>query len=338
MDVDRLRARRRPSGFKDIRFGLIGLGHHGMRYVRHLSGDVSGARLVAVCRRDRHQGEALAAGLGVRYYDDYRALLDDSDVDAALIVSPTGCHLEMAVAAAEHGKPILLEKPIAATLAEADEILAAVRARNVPLMVAQTLRYEPLAEEFRKALPGVGSVRALNLQHRSRDIRVADDTGGGTADYRGVVLDTGVHYFDLVLWLFPGRVDAVRCEIRRHERVRTEDAFVAVLSGPDLLSVIDICRATPARHETWVAAGETGVLVADRFQNTLSLVSPEGPRTLPAPEPAPTLPRVIGAFVRSLTTGAPVEVPGEPARAAVAVAEACFKSAEEGRAVHLNEV
>jgi len=318
-----------------VGFGLIGLGHHGIRYARHLAADVPGVRLAAVCRRDRTRGEAVARELGARFYDDYRRLLEDCEVEAVVIVSPTGSHRDMALAAAESGRAILLEKPIAPTTPEADEILDAVSARAVPLMVAHTLRFEPTAEAFAAALPQVGRVRALNLQHRSRDIRMTQDADPEAADCRGVVLDTGVHYFDLIRWFFPSGLDTVRCEIRRHDRRRSEDAFAALISGPDLLVTVDVCRATPARQESWVAVGERGILTADRFGNTLSLVTPDGTHRLPSPEPAPTLPRVVRSFVRSITTGTPIEVPGRPAREAVAMAEACIRSAEAGRAVRL---
>jgi len=318
-----------------IGFGLLGLGHHGTRYARHLAADVPGVTLRAACRRDPREGRPLAESLGARYYEDYTELLDDPQVEAVVICSPTSCHRDMAVAAAERGKSILLEKPIAATRAEADEILENVRLHGARLMVAQTLRYEPLAEGFRNAQPLVGRVRTLNLQHRSRDIRVSAGQPERPSEYRGVLLDTGVHYFDLLGWMFPGRLDTAWCEVRRHERTQSEDAFVAVLSGSDLQATIDVCRATPARYETWTAAGENGTLVGDRFAHTLKFLTPDGEQTLPLPEPRPTLPKVIRSFVRSLISGEPFDVPGEPARDAVAMVDACRKSAESGAPVML---
>ncbi|MCK4545820.1 MAG: Gfo/Idh/MocA family oxidoreductase [Candidatus Eisenbacteria sp.] len=315
---------------KTIGIGLIGLGHHGTRYARHLSGNVPGVSLAAVCRRDRSRGAPLARELGTRYFEDYRDLLDDPAVDAIVIVSPTSRHLEMAVAAAERGKPILLEKPIGVTAAEADRIIKAARTHSAPLMVAQTLRFEPLAMSFRESLPLIGRVRAINLQHRSPDIRIGRETSGEQDSLPGVLLDTGVHYFDLLGWLFPSRLEKTSCETRCYNRTHSEDSFVAALSGPDLLATVDICRATPARQETWVAVGEKGILEGDRFRGQLHLITPGKSDVLPAPRPAPTLPGVLRSFVHSVRTGEPFEVTAEAARAAVAIADACMRSAETG--------
>ncbi len=318
-----------------IGFGLIGLGHHGTRYARHLAADIPGVRLQAVCRRATAAGRALAGELGAQYYGDYRDLLRDPEVAAVVICSPTDSHREMAIAAAEHGKTVLLEKPIAADLSGADDILRAFRTHGVRLMVAQTLRYEPLAEGFREFLARVGRVRTLNLQHRSGDIRLSQDAAESPDTHSGVLLDTGVHYFDLLGWLFPGRFDSVWCQTRCHGRKHSEDAFVAVLSGADLQATVDVCRATPARHETWVAAGEAGVLAGNRFTHELRLIQPDGSENLPLPKACPTLPRVLRSFVRSITSGEPFDVPGEPARDAVAIVEACSKSARTGMPVPL---
>jgi predicted dehydrogenase len=296
---------------------------------------VPGVRLVAVSRRNRELGQDLAGKFGARYYEDYRHLLDDPEVDAVVIVSPSGCHLEMAVEAARRSKAILLEKPIGVTAAEGDDILEAVEAHNARMMVAQTLRYEPLAVGFRDALPQIGRVRALNILHCSQDIRLAPGASEEPSDCRGVVLDTGVHYFDLLGWLFPDRLDRVRCETRRYDRSASEDAFSAQFSGPDLLATVDVCRATPARHETWVAAGPHGILEGERFGAELRLVTPEGTSPLPLPAAGPTLPKVLNSFVHSLVAEEPFEVTGESARAAVAIAEACMKSATDGQSVRL---
>src|SRR5688572_33419486 len=68
--------------------GIVGAGKHGLRYVRHLTGDVDDARLVAVCRRDREEGRAVARAHGCAFYDDWRALIEDPAVEAVVAVVP----------------------------------------------------------------------------------------------------------------------------------------------------------------------------------------------------------------------------------------------------------
>src|SRR5258705_5351428 len=105
-----------------MQVGLIGLGVHGRRYAKPLSEGVPGVRLVAVCRRHRSECERAAQELGVTGYDTAEALIDDPEVHAVLIVTPPQTHLQLIRLAIERGKPILVEKPLTQTLAEAIEV------------------------------------------------------------------------------------------------------------------------------------------------------------------------------------------------------------------------
>ena len=75
-----------------VRFGLIGLGIHGMRYAHHLMNDIDQAELYAVCRRDPARGEAFAQQHNVRYYREYLDLLNDPHLDAVAVVTPPHLH------------------------------------------------------------------------------------------------------------------------------------------------------------------------------------------------------------------------------------------------------
>jgi predicted dehydrogenase len=108
--------------------GLIGLGRHGMRYVRHLSEAPMGARLAAVCRRDAEQGRAVASRHGAKYFQDFEDLIACPDVGAVVVVTPPSCYLPICLAAARAGKPLLVEKPLACTATDAREIVRAAEA------------------------------------------------------------------------------------------------------------------------------------------------------------------------------------------------------------------
>src|SRR6478672_6550398 len=105
----------------DVRIGVIGTGALGYHHVRILR-DVPGAQLVGFYESRRERAAEVTKDLGVRAYDRLDDLLDA--VDAATVVVPTPAHYEVAKAALARGKHLLIEKPIAATLEEADEIVA----------------------------------------------------------------------------------------------------------------------------------------------------------------------------------------------------------------------
>src|SRR5512134_109355 len=102
--------------------GIIGAGKHGVRYANHLAHEVPGAALVAICRRNRAEGEAVAAAHGCAFHDDWHALIDDPRVGAIVTVVPPVLNREIAEAACRARKPILLEKPVAATVADGRRI------------------------------------------------------------------------------------------------------------------------------------------------------------------------------------------------------------------------
>src|SRR5690349_7565917 len=102
--------------------GIIGAGKHGERYLRHVVADVPELRLVALARRDRARGEAQARTYGCRFHADPEQLIADPDVDAVVLVVPPTLNAELASSAVRAGKHLLIEKPLATTLADCRRI------------------------------------------------------------------------------------------------------------------------------------------------------------------------------------------------------------------------
>src|SRR5262245_14575241 len=177
-----------------LNVGLIGLGVHGRRYAKHLVEGVEGLRLVAVCRRHRGELERATQDLGVTAYTDAAALVDDPDVHAVLVVTPPPSHLPLVRLALDRGKPVLVEKPITQTLAEAVEVQALVARSGVPLFLAQTLRYDPALLTARRELRRIGAVRSFTASQRlpHADLQWQNTE---TTSPLGSILNTGVHLY-----------------------------------------------------------------------------------------------------------------------------------------------
>ena len=103
--------------------------------------EVDEVRLVASCRENADAAAAFAAEHGGKSYRDWRALLDDPAVDAVLIATPHDLHEEIAIGAAQAGKHILLEKPMAPNVAACDAVLAAADANGVKLMIGHVMHF-----------------------------------------------------------------------------------------------------------------------------------------------------------------------------------------------------
>ena len=96
-----------------IPVGLIGLGRHGNRYLRHLIEEETGGKLVAISRQQVDKGRQQAAHHGIRFFPDYHDLVADPAIQAVLAVAPPDLNISIALEAIKHGKAILLEKPLA---------------------------------------------------------------------------------------------------------------------------------------------------------------------------------------------------------------------------------
>jgi predicted dehydrogenase len=318
--------------------GLIGLGKHGSRYARHIVEDLSDAALVAVCRRNRPEGERLAAASGSAFYDDYRDLVTAPRVDAVVVAVPPTLHPAIAEAACRAGKPLLLEKPLATSLAEARHIASMVSASGVRAMVAHTLRFNRTVQIVQAHVPEIAPLHALYLSQRFEPSSLAwldrrTESGGG------IVLHTGVHSFDLLRFLTGCEVTRVWCRTAQIITRETEDSFAMTcqLSDPSIVATIAGSRAMGGRVGLLELAGANGHLLADHVHGFAHLVRGTERLTLPVPPPVPTVRETLGAFVRALREGTSFPVSLEDGLRAVAIADAAYRSAEregESAAVH----
>ena len=126
---------------KELQIALIGCGGMGMRLGRSLNA-LEGARIAVCCDIDEDRGKAGAAELGAdEMVFDYHDALKNESIDAVIIATPNNLHAQMAIDAAQAGKHIFTEKPMALSVEDCDAMIAAAKAAGVKLMVGQVLRY-----------------------------------------------------------------------------------------------------------------------------------------------------------------------------------------------------
>jgi predicted dehydrogenase len=193
---------------RSIGVGIVGLGFGAKVQLpgfRRL--EPEGVRVVAVCARDGAAASRLAAQERVpRAYDDWRALVADEEVRLVSIATPPAAHRDIALGALEAGKAVLCEKPLAATVAEADELEAAAAAAGIPAMVDFEFRGVPAFRRAHELLAEAAIGRVLQLDvawHIASRLRPAGgeswkdsaEAGGGS------LLALGVHSLDYVEWL-----------------------------------------------------------------------------------------------------------------------------------------
>jgi len=209
-----------------LKLGVVGVGHVGQHHARILAG-LPEVELVAVADIDGARAEAVAAETGARATVDVGSLL--SSVDAVTVAVPTEAHCEVALPFLEQGVPVLVEKPIAASLTEADALIDAAASANTTLAVGHTERYNPAVVT---AGPLITSPRFVEVHRlaqfpaRSLDI--------------DVVFDVMIHDLDVLLALIrspPISIEAVgvpvlsdRVDIA-NARIRFENGCLANLTA-----------------------------------------------------------------------------------------------------------
>lgn len=314
------------------RIGLIGLGKHGVRYARHITGELPDLHLTAIARRDAGRLDA-ARAFGAVAFTDYRTMIAEAGLDALIAVVPPTLHLDIVRAAAAAGLPLLLEKPAAPTLADGRAMLAVLRQQPIPVMVAQTLRYNAVVRAMLAARARVGRVRSLSFTQRFEPSPLdwLDDplrSGGG------MTLHTGVHAFDLCRLLSGLEVDRVTCQMQAIRTRQTEDnvAVTLELGGGAALATVACARVAGGRNGHVEVAGEGGTLVGDHVLGTAALVVGAAVEPLPVAPGVATVREVVRDFVAALRAGAPPPIPLAEGLRAVAIVDACYASARGGGA------
>ena len=218
------------------RFGVVGVGLWGEAHARVYS-TYPGARLAMVCDANGERAREVAERYGAeRWTTDYRELAGAEGIDAVSVATPDFAHAEIAIAAARGGKHLLVEKPLATTVAEAEAMVAAARQAGVHLMVDFHNRWSPIFNHARGARERGELGRALLVSiHMSNSKFVPTQmlSWGGRSS---VLWFLGAHALDLMCWLLGERPVLVRALSRAGVLeglgVTTPDLYLATLEFP----------------------------------------------------------------------------------------------------------
>jgi predicted dehydrogenase len=335
-----------PIGQRELRIGLIGLGSMGRNHHRVLRG-LPGVRLVAIADLDAAALGAAVASSGAEAFADPMAMLAVADLDAVVIAAPTTSHLPLSLAAIGCGIAVLIEKPIAATPAEADLIVAAASdAGAPPVQVGHIERFNPAILELGRLLESgwlstvfaISSRRAGPFPARIRDV--------------GVTVDLATHDVDILCAIAGERPARVSAETARRIHADHEDLMFGLFSFPSgTVAMLDVDWLTPAKRRQLTVLGEEGMFELDYLTQRLTFA-----RATDTTQPrliggyAPTfesdvvelrvatgepLVAELEAFIRTVRDGGRPVVDAADGRWAVVLADALLSAARERRTIEL---
>jgi predicted dehydrogenase len=202
---------------RETRLGIIGCGGFGL-YALQQFVQVPGVRLTAMAGTHRAAALAAARRFGVPDVGSVDDLLARDDVDIVYIATPPFLHHPQAMAALAAGKHVICEKPLAMTVAQADEMIAAARRYDRLLVTNLMQRYNPVADAVSGLIESrvLGEVLHGSFENNASDENLPSDHWfWDRSRSGGIFVEHGVHFFDLFAgWLGPGRLDAARVGVR----------------------------------------------------------------------------------------------------------------------------
>lgn len=335
------------------RFALIGCSSVAKKHLESLR-QLDSAEIVAVSDLDLSRAEKTGKEYGVPYYQDYRTMLEKERVDVVTILTPSGDHAERVLDLVKFGKHIVVEKPMALRLEDADAMIRACDTAGVKLFVVKQNRYNVPVRALRAAIDAGRFGRLVMGTVRVRWCRKPEYYS--SAPWRGTwALDGGVltnqasHHIDMLEWLL-GEVESVTAmTATRLAPIEAEDTAVAILrfrSGA--LGVIEATTAVRPRDlEGSVSVlGETGSVVIGGFAMDnlqtwqFNEAIPEDSDVFTKHAKNPTdfawnHREYLRAVVQTIQSGQKALVDGLEGRKSLELINALYESVETGREVAL---
>jgi inositol 2-dehydrogenase len=317
----------------------------------HLAYGLATAELVALADPERSRAATLAQSLGVAdVYDNTEALLARADIEAVVIATPTGNHVDAIRAAAAAGKHIFSEKPLALTLESCDAAIAAVNAAGVTLQVGFMRRFDPSYLVAKKQIDAGAIGQPVMFKSLSRDPRRTSLEFARRENGGGMILDMGVHDFDLARWLMGSEVERVFSEggclafPELREVGDIDNALINMRFANGAIGNVDLSRNAVYGYDIQTEVlGTEGSLRIGRLQHTSAVLLNQAGVTHDAlpyfiERFADAYAAEIRAFIGAIAAGQAPPVSGEDARTATAIGIAATRSLDEQRPVLLSEV
>jgi predicted dehydrogenase len=344
-----------------IGFGIIGCGMISRFHAKAVA-DIRGAKVVACQDAFPQAADKLAAELGCTAYHDLDALLADPDVDVVTVCTPSGLHMEPAVAAAKAGKHIIVEKPLDITLARCDAMIAAAKKAGVVLSTIFPSRFHESSQLVKQAIDKGRFGRLTMGDAYVKWFRTQEyyDSGAWRGTWKldggGALMNQAVHSVDLLLWFMGPAVEvAAYTATLAHQRIEVEDVAVATICfASGALGVIEASTATwPGELKRIEISGDAGSAVvreedlavwkfAKETQADEAIRQKMASRTQTGGGAAD--PKAIGHHghmlqfqdvLASIKKGKQPLIDGPEGRKAVELILAIYKSAETGKPVKL---
>lgn len=310
-----------------LRVGVIGTGAMGQHHVRIYS-EMDDVELVGISDVDVKRVGELASHYNTLPFTDYKKMLAQ-DLDAVSIVVPTMLHRQVVLDALAAGTNVLIEKPIADTVENANAMILASQDAGLKLMVGHIERFNPAVTKMKEIIDSglLGKVVSISTRRvgpynpRIRDV--------------GIILDLGVHDIDVISYLYGNKISEVYAIAGKDIHSQEDHASIMLKFNGDKAGVVDTNWLTPHKVRKMTVIGIDGVAYLDYNEQTVSIHDGEWIREAKI-EKAEPLKRELGHFVDAVRTGDDPIVTGEDGKHALEVALAAIESYRSGQIIRMD--
>jgi predicted dehydrogenase len=276
-------------------------------------------------------------------YSDYQKMISEVSADGVIVCSANARHKEMVTACARAGIPVLCEKPIATTTADAREMLAVCQAHDVLLGMCFPTRFSEALSEAKHLIGGgnLGKVVAVNATNHGTmpgDWFVNRELAGG-----GAIMDHTVHVVDALRWLFEAEFTQVfgRASNKLHNLDVEDTGLLSLVMSNDVFVTLDTSWSRPSKSfPIWGdvslrIVGTRGILNLELFPWTLNHYSEEAGKHLVISRDGDLNRLLLENFIGSLSSGVPIVPNGLDGLRALEVVEAAYQSIASDQVVDL---
>lgn len=251
---------------KKLKAAVIGIGNMGRHHARIYS-ELEETELVAVADLNKDLGEKITSSFGGNFYLDYQEMLDKEKPDIVSVATPTSTHYKIGMECLKRKIHVLVEKPIASSVAEGEKLIKEATKQGVVLMVGHVERFNPAIEKIKELIEGkkIGDVRVIVCRR-----------GGMPANARikdvNVIIDIGIHDIDILNYLYssyPKEMLATggRALLSRHE----DYANIYLKYSLDKSGYIQVDWITPRKIRKIYITGTKGYIEADYITQEIEM-------------------------------------------------------------------
>ncbi|PKN52259.1 MAG: gfo/Idh/MocA family oxidoreductase [Deltaproteobacteria bacterium HGW-Deltaproteobacteria-13] len=246
-----------------LKMAVIGVGSMGRNHARVLM-DIPDIQVMGIADKNIINARMVADKYGLPVYEDHNQLFDECSPDAVIIAVPTTLHKEIAMDAVKRGIHVLIEKPIASTTDEAEEIIKMADQNHVTVAVGHIERFNPAVIELKKRIDAgeLGQIFMIHARRLSPYPRRISDVG--------VAKDLATHELDMMRYLTGEEVVHVSAEISKVMHSPHEDIVFGLLRFQNgILGILDVNWVTPTTVRELTITGEKGMFVVNYLSQEL---------------------------------------------------------------------